>query len=588
MAFDPIADGEAAVSVRAKLNGALEQAKPEASSAESLGSSSDVLMTPAAASNRFDQEAGMPLSDEEFRYAPVVGPDGNPPFGIRHDGTVYINPDNAFSDSEWQWAMVDENGVVLLGQRWGETQAVLGPIYGALADRSYIEGAAPNRRAVVITGSRAVPITFGEVDPVDVAIVGSEAQYHTVSGSVATLLREDLVAAAALATGVTKIVLVLVLGQSLGAGVLSSPALTTTADATSRVVMFSGGIRALGTGQTSVDLNSVLTKDRLLALVAEAEVAQESPAAQLARVLSAGLASNIGVLVSNHAIGGQPYSAIKKGTQPYANALTAVRRAAIIAGLRELDLEVVAHVIHGENDRAAAAGVYRGYLEEWQSDLTDDVQNIVAGHGEVLFYVSQLANWTDYGDATSAVPQDIAAAADANPGKIVLVGSRYLGTTVDGIHLDNTSSAELGDIHAMAELRQRASSPPCLRALPWTRSGATITLPLDVPTLPVVLDTSRVSNPGNYGLVYEQTGGTPATISGVSVSGSDLTITLDTDPGAPSAEYLRIAIDGTAGADGGPTTGPRTCVRDSTVGSTVHGARARHCYLAMGRVPKAP
>ncbi|KQT05239.1 hypothetical protein, partial [Rhizobium sp. Leaf386] len=56
----------------------------------------------------------------------------------------------------------------------------------------------------------------------------------------------------------------------------------------------------------------------------------------------------------------------------------------------------------------------------------------------------------------------------------------------------------------------------------------------------------------------------PTTISSIAILGSDLIFTLASNPGSLTAnERLFMGCDGAAGANGGPTTGPRICYRDS-------------------------
>ncbi|HDS1791865.1 TPA: hypothetical protein QEM65_005389, partial [Pseudomonas putida] len=80
---------------------------------------------------------------------------------------------------------------------------------------------------------------------------------------------------------------------------------------------------------------------------------------------------------------------------------------------------------------------------------------------------------------------------------------------------------------------------------------------------PLVIDTVNVTDPGNLGIRYVDDSGV-ATIQSVKLLGDNtLEVTLSAVPTGANP-YVGIADIGTVGAAGGPVTGPRACLRDSS------------------------
>ncbi len=351
-------------------------------------------------------------------------------------------------------------------------------------------------------------------------------------------------------------------------------------------------MRITGTVQTSAYVDTPVARSDLVEWADAFErldgVSGETPFSALGnRVVTSGAYASTEVFVlATVGVGGTGYAQFKKGTTPYKNLLATIKRDWIMAQLLGLTMEVSLDVFFGQNDRGAAAGVVKGYLVEWQADITADVQAIIPGHGEVVIFVSSLANWTapTYADTFSFVPGDIAQAARENPTKIVYAGSEYIiPTASDGVHFTNVGSCMAGDMHAGARIRHKAGQPSCFGAVSAVRSGDTITLTCGVPVGPIVRDAVTVTPPdGDPGIVAGVVDGfryhnpsSPADISNIAISGSTLVITLASDPGGAISpdERLFIGCDGAAGAPGGPTTGPRVCYRDSDPGTHLHGSR---------------
>lgn len=558
-----------------------------------LNSSLDsVAVTPKTLDHKIVTDFGARMTDAEFAVVVAADKNGVPLLGVRHDGTTYIQSTGVYTSAYWETAIIDANNVVLAGKPWGESW-VNGPFYDSSDSLEDAMVSINGDGNVMAYTDRVVQLTFGEVTPQAVEIMGTDAVYATVSGSNAIKTREDLLARNSLSAGITKIVFIILYGQSLSLGGAAVPAVTLIPPVPGRLVMPNAGVRTLGTAQNSDYATTPLTRANIVEWVDAFEktdgVGGETPGTGLGVALTDEYDSDTAVLIACHGVGGQSYANIKKGTVPYNNMLMGVRRAYIMAQLLGLEIQVKMHMWHGQADVNAAAGEYKAHLEEFQPDMSGDIQDIIPGHGEVILYISQMSDFTAYNKQFSHVPNDQAAAARDSGGLIVNTGAEYkYPTAADGIHFTPEGSYQSGDSHARADIRFNADTPlpSCFRATAGDRTGNIIIIDCDVPVGPIVRDTSLVTNPaaelaatspaivGNmYGFRYVQTGGTARVITDVEPwnSGTQIRVTLSGDPGAPSAEFIYIAMDGVSGNKGGPTTGARACFRDSSPGSNLYG-----------------
>jgi hypothetical protein len=146
----------------------------------------------------------------------------------------------------------------------------------------------------------------------------------------------------------------------------------------------------------------------------------------------------------------------------------------------------------------------------------------------------------------------------------MIVGPTYqLPDTSGCLHFSGPGERWLGEYFAKAYARVvmegRAWEP--LRPIGVSAAGNVITVKLKVPKPPIVLDTTRVSNPGNYGFeVHDDSGATPS-ITSVAVTGPDtISITLS---GPLTGPNKRVRYAYTFSGCGGNGTIARGNVRDS-------------------------
>ncbi|KQS90294.1 hypothetical protein [Rhizobium sp. Leaf386] len=578
---------------------------PKATDASALDAGQDgQAMTPYTANVKFENDIGPFVTSERFAHVLAYDPvTGAPLVAINYDGSLYAHASYIFTSEEYETGIFAEDGTVFAGLKWPALGGkwVNGPFY-EVPVRLQKAAVYMDAGIVYAVTDRRIQLTFGDVTPAGPELDGTDAVYRTVDAYPATTVREDLLAESTLDVAtVDKVNGFYTLSQSLYIGRTSLPALTTTPPDPDRIVMHNVGVRILGNGQTSSFVDTPVARTDILSWVGayeqEHSTSGETPLSGQAIRYAAGRPSNEGVLISATGIGGVGYAQLKKGTQPYANLIACIKRDWIIAQSYGQELEVSIDVCLGQNDRNAARGVFQGYLEEYQADITADVQSIITGHGEVVLYCDQPANFSapTYDNTFSWVPADIAQAARDNPGKIVCVGSMYHleHDPVDLIHLPNESSFALGDQHAGGRLRHQASGVPTVRVVSAVRTGAFIDCTCEAPVSPIVLDTTTVTDcSGDAGIIagtkcgfrYVQTGGTLRQISSIAITGAlTFRLTLDGDPGAPSVEELYMGLDAASGAGGGPTTGPRICIRDSDAGTHAYGSRAN--WMQQDAIP---
>lgn len=269
---------------------------------------------------------------------------------------------------------------------------------------------------------------------------------------------------------------------------------------------------------------------------------------------------------SSHGVSGQPYSALKKGSASFATGMAQVAAAAALAETagESFALRAVT-LIHGESDHIGNNQNYDESLIEWQSDYETDAVAITGQAHPVPLFLCQMSSFTKLGSATSRIPIDQLAAADARPERIYVVGPKYFLPYVDGVHLSGDGERWLGEHYAKAYRRVLVDGAPWipLRPRALSRDGATITIDFAVPAPSLVLDEELVSNPGNYGFEFADTSGaTPAIVDVSLVGETKVQITLDAPP-VGGNKRVRYAYTGVAGQAGGPMTGARGNLRDS-------------------------
>lgn len=206
---------------------------------------------------------------------------------------------------------------------------------------------------------------------------------------------------------------------------------------------------------------------------------------------------------------------------------------------------------------------YSDALIEWQRDYETAIRGKTGQTLAVPLLISQHSGWNDI--ATSAVAEMQYNASVRAAGKIALVTAGYpLEYADDCRHYSNHGERQLGEYFAKAYARI------VLEGLPWepvhpktvTIDGDVITAKYHVPKPPLVLDTTRVTDPGHYGFAVVDAKGIDVPIASVDLEGPDtVKVRLATTP--IGATKLRYAYTGVPHTCPGKTAGPRGNLRDS-------------------------
>lgn len=276
-------------------------------------------------------------------------------------------------------------------------------------------------------------------------------------------------------------------------------------------------------------------------------------------------------IMLKYAQGSQPIASLKKGTTVYNNSLLGFTAAKGLTSPYYTGWECKGVVwIHGESD--VSSSTYQADLTLLQSDYETDIKAITGQAGTIPLFCCQPSNFT--AQSFAALPANnsyhaMLAAHIAQPGKVVLTNPCYFlpfSTGADGVHRTNVGHRRAGAYMAKAaDILESTGTFEPLRPNTITRSGAVVTITFTGRVGSLVLDTTNVSNPGNYGFEWVQTGGVARTISSIALANgnTEVQITLSGDPGTPTTQKVAYANFGTLGVDAGPTTGARGNVRDS-------------------------
>lgn len=277
-------------------------------------------------------------------------------------------------------------------------------------------------------------------------------------------------------------------------------------------------------------------------------------------------------LMSMNSVGGAGYTSLRSGTDPFRKGIEQVRAADRLADAAGQSYRVGAvTLVHGETDSAQRHGNYASYLRQWQADYEREIKAITGQGGRIPMLQSQISSWEASRHSTSQVAAAQYETGITSPDTLPLVGPKYFlnydHTSSLGIalHITADSQRHLGEYYAKVYdrvVRQsqtwRPVHPKQVRV-----SGDRVIADFHVPNPPLVLDTSLVSDPGNFGFEFGDGSSNPPRITGVWLSGSNqVTLQLAYAPRGSKPE-LRYAWTGTPGSKPGPYTGVRGNLRDS-------------------------
>lgn len=366
----------------------------------------------------------------------------------------------------------------------------------------------------------------------------------------------------------------IITGQSLAAGgsTQTQSPVTTTAQADYGILAFKTGPK--------VDFKYDTLNESLLEAVipcrenAGTRPGQESP--------SSGMAFKIHdltghtVLVSDACSSGTAIEDISSGSATFTGATKMIHSAVAMAEKLGMQYVPVMVLIHGNQNAAAGTSIssYRTAMETLRAHY-ESVINAATGETQSLhMFVGQLSNTIPYGGTAGSTKTNnigIAQYQEARDNALIhLASAQYARPYSDGEHLTSAGYRTEGEVIGSVVggwLNDSAKSSLVPIESDVVQSGTTITIPVAGCVGDLVIDTARVTDPGNYGFAL-----TGATIASVAASGSGTAAKIViTKADSTAATALSYASQGIAGQNPGPVTGSRGCIRDSQSGSSLSG-----------------
>jgi hypothetical protein len=288
-----------------------------------------------------------------------------------------------------------------------------------------------------------------------------------------------------------------------------------------------------------------------------------------------------------------PTDAPPKGTPSFQEMMSQVSTGMALAKSAGLSYSVPAMLlIHGEFDNGNLT--YATNLATWQSDMQKGVNAITGGTGTIPMIQAQTqAPPFSQGNGNTLPFQPQAgslgtlAAAISNPTLIYVACPEYMMAHHYYEDANGNPDPAGQPIHMTADgyrhlglMMAKAARAICIEKTAWvplmpktvSLNGNVIKIEYNVPVAPLVIDTSYVTDPGNYGFAFSDNlynANSFTTITSVAVTGpAEITVTLSqaSDGGCLAYALYDPGLAGGAAPVGqgfGPTAGPRGCVRDS-------------------------
>jgi hypothetical protein len=184
---------------------------------------------------------------------------------------------------------------------------------------------------------------------------------------------------------------------------------------------------------------------------------------------------------------------------------------------------------------------------------------------EMQFFIVQHCGHSFYSKLVPTIALEQLAMSNDLP-YVIMVCPDYFLPRVDGIHYFNTGHLLIGAYYGRAVKRVMwdHTRPPTLSVKSAIREDNRVILQFNVPVGPLVIDRSSISDPGRAGFGLVASDGSPLAQSmDPYVYGSDKLV-LTTASTLPAGTTVRAGwVAEAQKADSGPTTGGRTCLRDS-------------------------
>ncbi len=374
-------------------------------------------------------------------------------------------------------------------------------------------------------------------------------------------------------------------GQSLSVGAHAGNSTYTTIVAGAGANHYMLG-NLVGSGGISASANpaSAWTLQTLAEPLRGAAYATIWPSNVMNQSLHAPMASRLSSLIpsirtAHTAVGqdGQPMSGIKKGggVASYAGSIAEATKLRALLSAAGYNYRVAAVLLtHGESD--LGSGTYGADVLQLQSDYETDLKAITGQTGTIPIVATQpSAGYPQPGVGNTSNINDVLLSTYlANPSRVILAGSKVGFSYWSGdYHIDAAGTRDLGYLYAdaVAPIIAGGTAFSPLYPVSATRSGSVVTVTLNRSasfdtTLWGSTHASAYSGAWANGKGFEAVdgGGSPISITSVSISGAVVTVTCAS---APTTISNALYGDGTG-------TIRRTQVRDASGNWLVQFSRA--------------
>jgi len=286
------------------------------------------------------------------------------------------------------------------------------------------------------------------------------------------------------------------------------------------------------------------------------------------------------MLGCNNGQGSASILVLRKGEATFNAAISQVAAAKTIAAGqgRSFRFRAVGWV-QGEADNAMSRADYKTVLCDLASAY-NHMGKAAAGQAEdVILITSQVMS--------NALPNVALAQLDASIEHSLIYMSTplyHFDFDVDGRHLIAASSKQLGGYMAIVYKKVLVDgedwSP--VRPLSYAQAGSDVTISMHVPVGPLALDTTLLPAQTNYGFAAFNSGGTPISITGVTLVDADK-VKITTASPIPSGGYITYAQS--AQPEPVRSLGGSGNLRDSQGASMVYLGKPMHNWCVLFTLP---
>ena len=375
--------------------------------------------------------------------------------------------------------------------------------------------------------------------------------------------------------GLKRLIHVMITGQSLAeGGAYNSPGpVTTAAQADYGIVCFLTGPNVDFLHQTTLDpelLESVIPCRENVGLYPTRETVGSGIGWQIHE------RTGHTVLISNAGASGTAIAGISAGTPSFDGATQMIQAAVAMADELGMEYVPVMVLIHGNANAAAGTSIssYRAAMETLRLQYQGVINDASGGEYSLPMFLGQLSNVMPYGGPAGTTKSNrigVAQYEEARDNEFIhLASAQYARPYSDGEHLTSIGYRTEGEVIGSVigdwiNDNTKSSLVPIKSGV--VQSGNTITIPVNGCVGDLVIDTNRVTDPGNYGFLIEG-----ASIASVAVSGSGASAQIViTKTDSTPATRVSYAETGIAGQGPGVVYGSRGCIRDSQAGVSLSG-----------------